>query len=97
MFWTSLVDEIEHCFGSNARIGIPQQLLDGRLHGLVADGGENRDGLLSDFGRRMLQQTAYHWVNCSMAFDFEQAESVENFLRIGTEDSLCQQVCCRAV
>src|SRR5437667_38208 len=81
-----VVNEIEHCFGSNAVVGVFQQKLDGWENRLVADGGENRDGLLADFRRGMAQQTTNHRMSGALTLDFEEAERIENFFWAGGQD-----------
>src|SRR6266850_4248657 len=81
-----VVNEVEHGFGSNAVVGVFQQGFDGRENGLVAGGGENRDGFLANFGRGMVQETANHGMSSALTLDFEEAERVENFFWVGGKD-----------
>jgi len=81
-----VVNKVEHGFGSYTVVGVFQQGLDGWEYGLIAGGGENRDGFLADCGRGMVQETANHGVSSALALDFEEAERVENFFRVGGKD-----------
>ena len=92
-----VVNEVEHGLSPNPGIGIFQQSFDGGPHELVANGGENGDSFLADFGRRMVQQTANHGVSDALAFHLEEAESVEDLPWIGGEDLSRQQICGGAI
>src|SRR5882762_9408948 len=87
-----VVNEVEHGFGSYTVVGVFQQGLDGWEYGLIAGGGENRDGFLADCGRGMVQETANHGVSSALALDFEEAERVENFFRVGGKDFAGQEI-----
>src|SRR5664279_713740 len=92
-----VVDEIQHGFGSNAVVGIFQQDFDLWPDGLVADSGENGNGFLAYFRSGMVQETANHGVSGALAFDLEEAESVENLTRIRGKNLFRQQIHSRTV
>ncbi len=68
-----VVNKVQHCFGSYAVVGVFQQGFDGRQDRLVARGGENRDGFLTDCRRGMAQKAANHRVHSALPLDFEEA------------------------